>query len=127
VNYFFDNCISFRFARMLSALDVDAVALRDEFEQGIDDPELFARLAGRELVFVTTDRHQTTRRQEAEALKDCGVPAIFFGPFWARMQFWDQAAWLVTKWPEIDAFCASVAAGTCAEVKQNGTFMVYPG
>lgn len=112
---------------MLAALDVDAVALRDEFEQGIADPELFARLAGRELIFVTTDRHQATRRQEAEALKDCGVTAIFFGPFWARMQFWDQAAWLVTKWPKIDAFCASVVAGTCAEVKQNGTFMVYPG
>lgn len=51
MNYFFDNCISFRFARMLAALDVDAVALRDEFEQGIADSELFARLAGRELVY----------------------------------------------------------------------------
>ena len=43
MKYFFDNNISFRYTNMLKALDVDAVALREEFSQSIQDPELFAQ------------------------------------------------------------------------------------
>src|SRR5262245_34387054 len=102
---------------MLKALDVDAVALRELFSQSIKDPDLFKELHGSDVVYIAADRKQTTRIAEARALKDAGITALFMGPFWDRMPRWQQATWLVTKWPLIDGFAAGVAKGTCAELK----------
>jgi hypothetical protein len=120
VKYFFDNPISAKYAHMLAALEVDAVALRDEFPADMDDVTLLGKPRGREVVFVTADRRIRRRQSEARALRECGVTALFFGPFWAKMGFWQQAAWLVAKWPLLDGFARGAARGTCAEVKQNG-------
>jgi len=65
VKYFFDNTISYRFAAMLRALQVDAVALREEYHEHTDDIPLFKLLRGRSIVFVTTDTSQLTREHEA--------------------------------------------------------------
>jgi hypothetical protein len=120
VKYFFDNCISYRYAEMLEALGVEAVALREQFSEHIQDPALFESLKGTGVVFVSSDTSQTTRSHEARALREAGITAIFFGPFWGKMQFWDQAVWLMRRWPLIDGFCCGVDLGTCAEIKQNG-------
>ena len=126
MKYFFDNSVSYKFAKVLRALDVDAVALREEYPQGIKDIPLFQALRGRDLVYVTTDKAQLTREHEARALKQAGVTSLFFGRFFQRMRFWDQAVWIVRRWPRIDGFASGVAPGTCAEIKQNGTALVYP-
>jgi len=120
VKYFFDNCISFRFARMLAALDIEATALRDRYPQNISDIALFEKLRESEEVFVTSDRSQLTRIQEARALKEAGVTAIFFGPYWSKMDQWQQAKWIITRREIIDGFVRGVTRGTCAEIKQNG-------
>ena len=125
MKYFFDNAISPKYAHMLAALEVDAVALRDEFPPDIDDVALFERLRGRDIVFVTADRRIRRRQSEARALRECGVTALFFGPFWSKMGFWQQAAWFVAKWPLLDGFARGAARGTCAEVKQNGKSVVF--
>jgi len=125
VKYLFDNCISFRYAAMLGALGVDAEPLRQNFAQDIQDVALFKEMKGSRLVFVTADTRQVTRRQEAIALKECGITAIFFGRFWSKLDFWQQAAWLVTKWPRISGFSENVTLGTCAEIKQNGAANVF--
>lgn len=126
MKYIFDNCISPRFPLMLSALGVEAVSLRDEFPEDVDDVSFYGSLRGQNVIVVTTDTRQITREQEARALKESGVTAIFFGPFWARMHLWDQAKWLVSKWQRISAFAESVTKGTVAEIKQNGRAQVYP-
>jgi hypothetical protein len=126
VKYFFDNCISPKFAVMLRSLDEDAVALHEGFPAGIKDERLFEGIKGRKLVFVSTDAKQLTREQEARALKDAGVTALFFGPFFGKMLLWDQAAWLVRRWPTIRGFAEGVAPGTCAEIKQSGKALIYP-
>jgi hypothetical protein len=110
---------------MLRALEVDAVALRSQFSESIKDIELFEKIRGGESVFVSCDLSQTTRRLEARALKDSGVTAIYLGPFWNKMVFWDQAAWLVHHWPKIDGFASNVVQGTFAEIKRNGKAMVF--
>lgn len=120
MKYFFDNCISFRYALMLRALDVDAVALREEYPADIADIDLFRDFRGKKLAFITADTKQATRRQEAKALRECGVTALFLGPFWPKMEQWKQATWLVSKWPRISGFADSVTLGTCADIKQNG-------
>ena len=123
--YFFDNNISYRYVRMLTALDVQANALREEFQEDISDVDLFNRLRGKDNVFITGDERIRRREVEAKALRQCKITSLFLGPFWAKMTFWDQAVWLVTKWPKIDGFASNVAQGTCAELKRNGKALPF--
>lgn len=122
---FFDNCISYRFAAMLTALGIDAVALRHHFSESTRDVVLFESLVGRDVAFVSCDYSQTTSADERDALKLCGITAIYFDPFFGKLRFWSQAAWLVRSWPAIDGFASGVARGTFAEVKQNGRAMPF--
>lgn len=110
---------------MLDALGVKAVALRDEYPADTTDIRLFEELGGRNVVFISTDTSQMSREHEARALKEAGNTALYFGPFFQRMQFWDQAVWLLKRWKTIDGFVKGVAPGTCAEIKQNGKATVY--
>ena len=125
MKYFFDNCISFRFAAMLSALEVDATSLRAEFSESIQDPEFLSALKGKHDVYLTYDHKQKTRESEARAIKEAGLTALWLGRFWGRLVFWEQAKWLINKWERIDAFANSVVPGTCAEIKQNGQAHVF--
>jgi hypothetical protein len=124
VKYFFDNCLSYKYVDMLSAIGVDVVALRSAFPESTPDVELFQKIRGSASVFISCDRRQTTRDLEAQALRASGLTAIYLGPFWVKMKFWPQASWLVRHWPTIDAFASSVVPGTFAEVKHNGKVMV---
>jgi hypothetical protein len=126
VKYFFDNCISPKLPDMLRALGEDAVALREELPEDIEDVPLFSQLRGQKVVLVSTNTSQLTRDHEARALKQAGISAIYFGPFFERMKLWQQATWLVTKWPKIRGFAEGVVLGTVAEIKQNGSALVYP-
>ena len=106
---------------MLAALEeFEVVALRDKFSQDIGDVELFHALAGTGYVFVTCDDRQKSRQCEARALQEAGLTALWLGPFWSKLMFWDQAKWIITRWPVIHGYVQGVAPGTCAEVKQNG-------
>ena len=125
MKYFFDNCISYRYVDMLRALEVDAVALKSTFDDRIKDVPLFEALQGSNVVYISGDTSQTTRVQEARALKEAGITALFLGRSWAKKSFWQQAVWLVTKWPLIDGFARGAAKGTCAEVKENGRAMPF--
>ena len=111
---------------MLRALGEDAVALREEFPENVKDVPLLGSIKGRGLIFISTDLKQLTREREARALKQAGNTAIFFGPFFEKMLFWDQAVWIVRRWPRIKGFAEGVAPGTVAEIKQNGTALIYP-
>lgn len=120
MKYFFDNCISFRLANLLAALDVEAVALRMEFSQSVADKTFLATLGQQHDVLITYDHRQRTREAEARAIKEAGVTALWIGPFWSKLQFWQQAKWLITRWEIIDSFANSSVRGTCAVIKQNG-------
>lgn len=125
MKYFFDNCLSYRFADMLKALKVDVTALRSQVAESIEDVELFQKISGSGSVFVSCDLSQTSRPLEAAALKQSGLTAIYFGPYWTKMDFWQQAIWLVSHWQSIDRFTSSVVPGTFAEIKRNGKAMVF--
>ena len=120
MKYFFDNNISPKFAQMLRALGVDVVALREELEQDIDDCNLLRVLCGREVVFVTSDKSISRNPVEAAELKRANVTTLFLEPFFVKLQFWNQASWLVKNWPTIDGYASGTTKGTCACVKQNG-------
>lgn len=125
MKYFFDNCISYRFVDALRALDKDVTHLKREFAENVQDPEFLRELKNRHDVYVTYDHKQRTRLAEAAAIKESGVTALWFGPFWGKMEFWPQAKWIITHWEQIERFAESVVPGTCAEIKQGGRAMVF--
>jgi hypothetical protein len=108
---------------MLDALDVDIVALRDRFPANEPDIEIFNALAGSNYVFVSQDRRQLTRVIEAEALRASGISAMYFGPFWSDLGFWNQAAYLLRFWPDWDTTLRTLTPGTIVEARQRGRLM----
>jgi len=120
VTYLFDNNISPRLARMLAALGIDAKPLRDIFPQDIKDIDFLPQLRDTGWVLVTGDTSIVTRRAEAIALRKSGVSALFLGPFWLKLTLWPQATWLVTRWPEIDAFMQNQLGSVYVELRQRG-------
>jgi hypothetical protein len=121
VKYFFDNCISYRYARMLAALEEwEVVALRDQYPEDIGDVDLFGKLRGSGFVFITGDRKQRSRQREAAAIKEAGITSLWLGPFWSKKTFMEQAKWIINRWERIDQFAQSVVVGTCAEITEQG-------
>ncbi len=120
MTYLFDNNISYNFAEMLRALDVDVRALREVFDQHIKDPDLLRELKHSNYVLVTAEKHMKHRVIEAELLKESGITALFIGRFWGKLGFWRQATWMVQRWPMIHGFASNVNKGTFATVQQNG-------
>jgi hypothetical protein len=126
VTYFFDNCISYRLCEMLRSLGEDVECLRQNHAQNTDDISIFSELSGRSnIVFISTDESQTTRKEEARALRHAGMTALYFAPFFQRMQLWSQAVWILSRWQKIKGFAEGAAQGTCAEIKQNGRAQVF--
>lgn len=80
MKFFFDNNISYRYADMLKALDVDVVALREVFPQDIKDDELLKKLASSHYVFVSGDRAMRTSTIEAPILKAARITSLYFAP-----------------------------------------------
>src|SRR5579863_6889465 len=103
---------------MLRALGVDVTAVRERFPANIRDTDFLSQLT--ECVLITGDQHLRTRKLEAMALRQSGISALFLARFWAKMSFWDQARWLVTRWPDIDRFASHTSMGTYAVVQQGG-------
>jgi hypothetical protein len=122
VKYFFDNDISYRFAEMLSALGVDAVALRHLYPTDVKDIAFLGELKTKHRVdvFISDDSAQRINPIEAALLRQSGVTCLHFNQFWGKLKFWQQAKWLVSHWEKIDGFARGVVAGTCADLKANG-------
>ena len=105
---------------MLKALDVDVVALREIFSPDTKDHELLKKLSNSDYIFVSGDRAMRTSAIEAPILKAAKITSLYFGPFWGKLQMWDQATWLIRRWQTIENFVQGAERGTCATVKQNG-------
>ena len=109
---------------MLCALDVDIVALRDELDPKTPDVDIFKHLKDSGRIFVSEDRRQLTRVCEASELRAAGINAMYFAPFWGKLGFWRQAAWLVNRWEAIDNVQKGIAKkGVVFEVAQNGKLL----
>lgn len=126
MRYFFDNDISPSLAHMLKALDIDATALRDVFDPKTVDVVFLSELKNDGYdVLISNNTEQRKIPQEKRALKESGIISLYFNPFWSKMKFWDQATWLVQKWPQIEGFCRGTAKGTCADLQRNGKASLF--
>ncbi len=120
MTYLFDNNFSPKLAHMLALADVDAIALRNRFREDIEDEDFLPQLKDSGMVLMTSDRHIKTRNAEALALHEAGITALFFKPFFIKMELRGQAAWLLNNWWRIEEFVAKSRVGTVAEVPARG-------
>jgi predicted nuclease of predicted toxin-antitoxin system len=120
LKYLFDNNISPKLAKMLVALDKEVFAVRNVLAADAKDEDILVFLAQHPYVWISADRKQTTRPSQARLLKQAKVTALYLGPFWSKMNGWDQAVWMMRRWELIEGFVNGAAKGTIAEIKQNG-------
>lgn len=126
MSYLFDNNFSPRLAEMLALAGVDAKALRNEFPENILDVDYLPRLKDSGYILMTNDRHILTRSAEATALRNSGITALFFKPFFIEMELLPQAAWLLNHWPKIEGFVKQSRQGTIGLVPVRGQIRRYP-
>ena len=120
MTYFFDNSVSRRIVRALGDLGVEAVHLQDELPEDASDVA-WLRLAGeRRWVVVTGDARILKAPREREALRAANTVAVIAHKGFARLDLWDQAAWLIRSWRTIDAAVRRAAPGTNLRIGPRG-------
>jgi PIN like domain len=115
VNFFFDNCISFRIARALNVLDEhnEIVPFRDKFPVEIKDIEWISELAKEsdKWVVVSGDSRISRNKAEREAWLEGELTAFFWEPGWENLPHWRKAATMVKWWPAITDQARKIAPG----------------
>jgi hypothetical protein len=120
--YFFDNCLSIKYARMLQALDVAVIHLQEQFAANTPDEIWLPHLRDSGYVVVTSDRAIRKGSATALALKESGVTAIFLPKGFEEMRRWDQAVWLIRHWPNVEAYIAKAKTGALVQMTNGGSF-----
>ena len=107
---------------MLSAVEVNAIALRDVIPANTGDLDLFDYLANNKpIALVSTDKSQLRKEVEMRKLKSIKVTAVYIEPFWTKkLILWSQAEWMVKNWPMIESWVESSVTGSFGSVKQRG-------
>ncbi len=120
MRFVLDHNMSPKFAEALRALDRDVIALRENWAQNTPDVDWLRDIGAEGWALVTVDKRIRTRPQEQLVFMQTGVTGFFLGRFWPKMQFWDQATWLIRYWPRFEAFAESLGKPACLAVRQNG-------
>jgi hypothetical protein len=120
VIYFFDNCLSYRYAAMLRALDVEAKALREEFEESAPDEEWIPVVGQRGWVLLTGDRNIRWKPHQREILEKAKVTTFFMVKGYDNLGRWEQAAHFLKAWPNIMQMAEKKQIGRCYLVQMNG-------
>jgi hypothetical protein len=115
LNFFFDNCISYRIAHAINALDErnNLVALRDKFPLDIKDPDWIRQLGAddQDGVIVSGDPAITRGKHEREAWLESGLTAFFWEPRWLKIKLWQQPILMLKWWPKIPDQALAVTSG----------------
>jgi hypothetical protein len=126
MTFFLDNMISPHFARALRQVNKEVLALRERFAEDTADEVWLSELAHSASVLLTVDRHIRTRPLERRELRKSGIIALFLGPFFSKLRFWQQFVWLVRNWEKLEQTIAGLARGSCMLVRQNGKMLALP-
>lgn len=68
---------------------------------GTLDPDWMRAVAARDLIVIGRDRRIRTRREEVQAMKDCGLRAFIIGGR-RDMSNWDWLGRVVRHWPRME-------------------------
>lgn len=106
MRFFFDNNLSPRLSKALDALEGEqghsVIHLRQKFDKVIPDEEWLSTLGDEgNWIVLTSDYRITKNPHEVAAWKEAGLTVFFFRTSWFKIQFWEQAAVLIRRWPKI--------------------------
>ena len=125
MNFLFDNNLSPRLARALNELEGEhgneVVHLRDRFDANATDEEWMEGLSGESWCIVTADFRISKTPHEVEAWKESGHIVFFLKGSWLKIEFWNQAATFIKRWPQIRQLAERTRPGTGYIVPVKGT------
>lgn len=124
MKFIFDNCISPRLAKAIHALvesEHEVVALRDRFRSDTPDTEWIGEL-GRQggWIIISGDLRIRKRPQELAVWRTARLTTFFMASGFQSETQWEQARWMVGKWPEIVDLASRVAPGAAFRVPKRG-------
>jgi len=127
LKYFLDNCLSPRYARMLSALEIgDVTSLREHYAENLADEIWIPELGKNGWVLIGKDREQLKKPEQRQALITNGVTAFYLAKGYDHLPL-NEIAWrLVRCWPMITAMAERSRKGGLFLVQLNGKIEPLP-
>ena len=122
MNYFFDNCLSFRIAHALEHLmPEDTVkALRDVFDESTPDTKWLLDLSAKGRWAIISSDLIYKQADQRRALVQSGHVLFVQQKGWFRCPPLEQAWRLLKRWPEIAARAREAPARQCHLVPVKG-------
>lgn len=126
MKYFLDNCLSYRYAAMLTALGMgDVTSLREHFAENALDEVWIPALGTNGWTLLGCDRGQLRKPEEKIALRDAGAIAFYLARAFDNLQLVEKAWRLVKAWPAITETAERTRGGQCYLVHVNCSIEVY--
>lgn len=122
MRFFFDNCTSPAYAEAIQALvrreGHEVVHLRGKFPADTPDVLWINQLATEQnWVIISGDVRITRNDHEKAKWLESRLTAFFLAKGWQNLTFWDQAAKLIQRWPDITEQALRVEPGAGFIVK----------
>ena len=129
MKYFLDNCLSPKYAAMLtavSATDTVVMALRQEYEESTPDEEWIPKLGANGWVLISKDREQRKKPELRKALAQNRVTAFYLAKSFDHQPLMEVAWRLVKYWSKITHMGQNSRKGSQFLVDINGGVEVLP-
>ncbi len=123
MKYFLDNCLSPKYAAMLTALSepgTDVVALRHYYPVNEKDKEWIPEVGTNGWILITKDRKQRSKPEERRALVENSVTAFYLAKSFDSQPLMEVAWRLVKYWTKITMMAEAAKKGTLFLVDING-------
>ena len=124
MTYFFDNNIAPAIPAALQALREKAVHICDCADHGIargdSDIDWMPKVAKLGWFAVTVDNNIHRRREEKKVREACGLRVVYLpGTFGRKLQFFQQAVFVIRAWDNIVEATKGARAGQCFRVTEH--------
>lgn len=107
MNFFFDNCLSPKYAEVLTSLGENITHLREVFDPSAKDEDWIPEVARRGWVAVSFDRKILKTPMLATALERARLCSFFLPGKIENKPLLEQAAWLCARWGSIRTWAES--------------------
>jgi hypothetical protein len=120
VTFFFDNHHSQWLVALLREQGVDAVHLRDEFDQGTDDKDWLPEVGRRGWILVTGDHRILRRKEEKRVFHQARLISFFEAKEYNNKHRETRIKWVRSRWAHIEEHAAQAQPGDSYEVPWKG-------
>lgn len=121
MTFFFDNCLSHKYAVMIRDAHGDDVrVLKHHFPPDTADVVWLQEIGRLGWVLVTEDKNIRRKPQERQALYLSKVTAFFLSKSFGELKLQEKGQALVSVWPKIQATTAACQQGSIFSITVGG-------